>query len=97
MRGLKVASRLGHMAYSAIGLQVVQMGNPAGKAKLIGTTEIAVASLAELAMAAQVPELSPHVSIVDVMDTTPMGRSSSPLTHMAQNHWCGSRGLPQTP
>ncbi|KAG8048468.1 hypothetical protein GUJ93_ZPchr0009g2093 [Zizania palustris] len=50
--GLIVASRLGHMAYSAIGLQVVQMGNPAGKAKLIGTTEIAVASLAELAMAA---------------------------------------------
>ncbi|KAG8084453.1 hypothetical protein GUJ93_ZPchr0010g8505 [Zizania palustris] len=50
--GLIVASRLGHMAYSAIGLQVVQMGNPAGKAKLIGATEIAVASLAELAMMA---------------------------------------------
>lgn len=40
------------MAYSAIGLQVVQTGNPASKAKLIGATEIAVASLAELAMMA---------------------------------------------
>ncbi|OEL38853.1 Solute carrier family 40 member 3, chloroplastic [Dichanthelium oligosanthes] len=48
--GLIVASRLGHMAYSVIGLQVVQTGNPMGKAKLIGATEIAVASLAELAM-----------------------------------------------
>jgi iron-regulated transporter 1 len=38
------------MAYSVIGLQVVQTGNPMGKAKLIGATEIAVASLAELAM-----------------------------------------------
>ncbi|TVU18042.1 hypothetical protein EJB05_34109, partial [Eragrostis curvula] len=50
--GLIVASRVGHMAYSVIGLQVVQTGNPAGKAKLIGATEIAVASLAELAMMA---------------------------------------------
>lgn len=50
--GLIVASRLGHMAYSVIGLQVVQTGNPMGKAKLIGATEIAVASLAELAMMA---------------------------------------------
>uniref|UniRef100_A0A0E0DLL7 Solute carrier family 40 member n=1 Tax=Oryza meridionalis TaxID=40149 RepID=A0A0E0DLL7_9ORYZ len=50
--GLIVASRAGHMAYSAIGLQVVQTGNPASKAKLIGATEIAVASLAELAMMA---------------------------------------------
>ncbi|KAL5230183.1 hypothetical protein ABZP36_028959 [Zizania latifolia] len=50
--GLIVASRLGHMAYSTIGLQVVQTGNPADKAKLIGATEIAVASLAELAMMA---------------------------------------------
>uniref|UniRef100_A0A0A8XUY4 Solute carrier family 40 member n=1 Tax=Arundo donax TaxID=35708 RepID=A0A0A8XUY4_ARUDO len=49
---LIVASRLGHMAYSVIGLQVVQTGNPMGKAKLIGATEIAVASLAELAMMA---------------------------------------------
>ncbi|XP_062181409.1 solute carrier family 40 member 3, chloroplastic-like isoform X2 [Phragmites australis] len=49
---LIVASRLGHMAYSVIGLQVVQTGNPIGKAKLIGATEIAVASLAELAMMA---------------------------------------------
>nr|TKW24452.1 hypothetical protein SEVIR_3G051500v2 [Setaria viridis] len=48
--GLIVASRLGHMAYSVIGLQVVQSGNPMGKAKLIGATEIAVASLAELTM-----------------------------------------------
>uniref|UniRef100_A0A0D9ZTT6 Solute carrier family 40 member n=1 Tax=Oryza glumipatula TaxID=40148 RepID=A0A0D9ZTT6_9ORYZ len=48
----QVASRAGHMAYSAIGLQVVQTGNPASKAKLIGATEIAVASLAELAMMA---------------------------------------------
>lgn len=50
--GFIVASRLGHMAYSVIGLQVVQTGNPMGKAKLIGATEIAVASLAELAMMA---------------------------------------------
>lgn len=50
--GLIVASRLGHMAYSLIGLQVVQTGNPIGKAKLIGATEIAVASLAELGMMA---------------------------------------------
>ncbi|XP_066368580.1 solute carrier family 40 member 3, chloroplastic-like isoform X2 [Miscanthus floridulus] len=50
--GFIVASRLGHMAYSVIGLQVVQTGNPVGKAKLIGATEIAVASLAELAMMA---------------------------------------------
>ncbi|XP_040380403.1 solute carrier family 40 member 3, chloroplastic-like isoform X1 [Oryza brachyantha] len=50
--GLIVASRAGHMAYSAVGLQVVQTGNPASKAKLIGATEIAVASLAELAMMA---------------------------------------------
>lgn len=40
------------MAYSVVGLQVVQTGNPVGKAKLIGATEIAVASLAELAMMA---------------------------------------------
>jgi iron-regulated transporter 1 len=40
------------MAYSVIGLQVVQTGNPIGKAKLIGATEIAVASLAELGMMA---------------------------------------------
>ncbi|KAM3314397.1 hypothetical protein ACQJBY_033311 [Aegilops geniculata] len=50
--GLIVASRLGHMAYSVIGLQVVQTGSPVGKAKLIGATEIAVASLAELGMMA---------------------------------------------
>ena len=49
---MQVASRLGHMAYSVIGLQVVQTGNPMGKAKVIGATEIAVASLAELAMMA---------------------------------------------
>jgi len=52
MHAMQVASRLGHMAYSVIGLQVVQTGNPMGKAKLIGATEIAVASLAELAMMA---------------------------------------------
>lgn len=40
------------MAYSVIGLQVVQTGSPMGKAKLIGATEIAVASLAELGMMA---------------------------------------------
>ncbi|RLN00279.1 solute carrier family 40 member 3, chloroplastic-like [Panicum miliaceum] len=50
--GLIVSSRLGHMAYSVVSLQVVQTGNPMGKAKLIGATEIAVASLAELAMMA---------------------------------------------
>ncbi|XP_044982132.1 solute carrier family 40 member 3, chloroplastic-like isoform X2 [Hordeum vulgare subsp. vulgare] len=50
--GLIVVSRLGHMAYSVIGLQVVQTGSPMGKAKLIGATEIAVASLAELGMMA---------------------------------------------
>ena len=49
---MQVASRVGHMAYSVIGLQVVQTGNPIGKAKLIGATEIAVASLAELGMMA---------------------------------------------
>uniref|UniRef100_A0A453IGU3 Solute carrier family 40 member n=1 Tax=Aegilops tauschii subsp. strangulata TaxID=200361 RepID=A0A453IGU3_AEGTS len=52
--GLIVVSRLGHMAYSVIGLQVVQTGSPMGKAKLIGATEIAVASLAELGMMAVV-------------------------------------------
>lgn len=46
--GLIVVSRLGHMAYSVIGLQVVQTGNPMAKAKLIGATEVAVGSLAEL-------------------------------------------------
>ncbi|GJN36156.1 hypothetical protein PR202_gb24995 [Eleusine coracana subsp. coracana] len=51
---LIVASRAGHMAYSVVGLQLVQTGNPAGKAKLIGATEVAVASLAELAMMAVV-------------------------------------------
>ncbi|KAF7049659.1 hypothetical protein CFC21_058160 [Triticum aestivum] len=50
--GLIVVSRLGHMAYSVIGLQVVQTGSPIGKAKLIGATEIAIASLAELGMMA---------------------------------------------
>nr|CAB3460099.1 unnamed protein product [Digitaria exilis] len=50
--GLIVASRLGHMAYSVVSLQVVQTGNPMRKAKLIGATEIAVASLAELGMMA---------------------------------------------
>nr|CAB3463810.1 unnamed protein product [Digitaria exilis] len=50
--GLIVASRLGHMAYSVVSLQVVQTGNPMGKAKLIGATEIGVASLAELGMMA---------------------------------------------
>ena len=44
---MQVASRLGHMAYSVVSLQVVQTGNPMGKAKLIGATEIAVASLAK--------------------------------------------------
>ncbi|XP_009609098.1 solute carrier family 40 member 3, chloroplastic isoform X1 [Nicotiana tabacum] len=47
---LVVLSRLGHMSYDVIGQQILQTGIPASKANLIGTTEVAVASLAESIM-----------------------------------------------
>ncbi|PKA62997.1 Solute carrier family 40 member 2, chloroplastic [Apostasia shenzhenica] len=47
---LIVLSRLGHMSYDVVGTQILQTGIPASKANLIGTTEISIASLAELAM-----------------------------------------------
>ncbi|XP_010259256.1 PREDICTED: solute carrier family 40 member 3, chloroplastic-like isoform X2 [Nelumbo nucifera] len=47
---LIVLSRLGHMLYEVIGAQILQTGIPASKANLIGTTEVSVASLAELVM-----------------------------------------------
>lgn len=46
----QVLSRLGHMSYDVIGQQILQTGIPASKANLIGTTEVAVASLAESIM-----------------------------------------------
>ncbi|KAK4427597.1 Solute carrier family 40 member 3, chloroplastic [Sesamum alatum] len=47
---LIVLSRLGHMSYDVVGSQILQTGIPASKVNLIGTTEIAVASLAESVM-----------------------------------------------
>ncbi|KAE8010331.1 hypothetical protein FH972_006708 [Carpinus fangiana] len=47
---LIVLSRLGHMSYDVVGAQILQTGIPSGKANLIGTTEVAVASLAESVM-----------------------------------------------
>ncbi|KAL8061528.1 hypothetical protein ABFX02_02G091800 [Erythranthe guttata] len=47
---LIVLSRLGHMSYDVVGAQILQTGIPASKVNLIGTTEVAVASLAESAM-----------------------------------------------
>ncbi|XWS64441.1 hypothetical protein CRYUN_Cryun05aG0004100 [Craigia yunnanensis] len=47
---LIVLSRLGHMSYDIVGAQILQTGIPSSKANLIGTTEIAVASLAESLM-----------------------------------------------
>ncbi|KAG2695800.1 hypothetical protein I3760_07G029400 [Carya illinoinensis] len=47
---LIVISRLGHMSYDVVGAQILQTGIPSGKANLIGTTEVAVASLAESVM-----------------------------------------------
>ncbi|XP_041018159.1 solute carrier family 40 member 3, chloroplastic [Juglans microcarpa x Juglans regia] len=47
---LIVISRLGHMSYDIVGAQILQTGIPSGKANLIGTTEVAVASLAESVM-----------------------------------------------
>lgn len=45
-----ILSRLGHMSYDVVGAQILQTGIPSSKANLIGTTEIAVASLAESVM-----------------------------------------------
>ncbi|QCE07261.1 solute carrier family 40 [Vigna unguiculata] len=47
---LIILSRLGHMSYDVVGAQILQTGIPSSKANLIGTTEIAVASLAESIM-----------------------------------------------
>ncbi|KAM6597781.1 hypothetical protein CsatA_008305 [Cannabis sativa] len=47
---LKVLSRVGHMSYDVVGAQILQTGIPSSKANLIGTTEVAVASLAESTM-----------------------------------------------
>ncbi|XP_072983073.1 solute carrier family 40 member 2, chloroplastic-like [Typha latifolia] len=47
---LIVLSRLGHMAYSVIGLQILQTGIPVAKVNLIGATELSLASLAEFVM-----------------------------------------------
>lgn len=47
---LIVLSRLGHMSYDVVGSQILQTGIPSCKANLLGTTEVSVASLAELIM-----------------------------------------------
>ncbi|KAJ0976351.1 hypothetical protein J5N97_018316 [Dioscorea zingiberensis] len=47
---MEVLSRLGHMSYDVVGTQILQTGIPTNKANLIGTTEISIASLAELVM-----------------------------------------------
>uniref|UniRef100_A0A2N9EPM5 Solute carrier family 40 member n=1 Tax=Fagus sylvatica TaxID=28930 RepID=A0A2N9EPM5_FAGSY len=47
---LIVLSRLGHMSYDVVGAQILQTAIPSSKANIIGTTEVAVASLAESAM-----------------------------------------------
>ncbi|KAK6139409.1 hypothetical protein DH2020_026847 [Rehmannia glutinosa] len=47
---LIVLSRLGHMSYDVVGAQILQTGIPASKVNLIGTTEVAVASMAESIM-----------------------------------------------
>lgn len=47
---LQILSRLGHMSYDVVGAQIIQTGIPSSKANLIGTTEVAVASLAESIM-----------------------------------------------
>ncbi|XP_050381132.1 solute carrier family 40 member 3, chloroplastic [Argentina anserina] len=47
---LIVLSRLGHMSYDVVAAQILQTGIPPSKVNIIGTTEVAVASLAESAM-----------------------------------------------
>ncbi|XP_057425564.1 solute carrier family 40 member 3, chloroplastic [Lotus japonicus] len=47
---LIIMSRLGHMSYDVVAAQILQTGIPSSKANLIGTTEVAVASLAESIM-----------------------------------------------
>ncbi|KAI3445428.1 hypothetical protein Pfo_002093 [Paulownia fortunei] len=47
---LIVLSRLGHMSYNVVGAQILQTGIPASKVNLIGTTEVAIASMAESVM-----------------------------------------------
>ncbi|KAL4636589.1 hypothetical protein ACB092_03G019900 [Castanea dentata] len=47
---LIVLSRLGHMSYDVVGAQILQTAIPSSKANIIGTTEVAVASLAESVM-----------------------------------------------
>lgn len=47
---MQVLSRLGHMSYDVVGAQILQTAIPSSKANIIGTTEVAVASLAESAM-----------------------------------------------
>ncbi|KAM1051734.1 hypothetical protein FF1_033289 [Malus domestica] len=47
---LIVLSRLGHMSYDVVAAQILQTGIPSSKANIIGTTEVAVASLAEFTM-----------------------------------------------
>ncbi|TQD73490.1 hypothetical protein C1H46_040985 [Malus baccata] len=48
--GEQVLSRLGHMSYDVVAAQILQTGIPSSKANIIGTTEVAVASLAEFTM-----------------------------------------------
>ncbi|CAA0834651.1 Solute carrier family 40 member 3- chloroplastic [Striga hermonthica] len=47
---LIVLSRLGRMSYDVVGAQILQTGIPPSKVNLIGTTELAVASMAESIM-----------------------------------------------
>lgn len=47
---MQVLSRLGHMSYDVVAAQILQTGIPPSKVNIIGTTEVAVASLAESAM-----------------------------------------------
>lgn len=47
---MQVLSRLGHMSYDVVGVQILQAGIPPSKANLIGTTEVSIASLAESVM-----------------------------------------------
>ena len=47
---MQVLSRLGHMSYDVVGAQILQTAIPSSKANIIGTTEVAVASLAESVM-----------------------------------------------
>ena len=47
---LQVISRLGYWAYDMVDAQIFQTAIPATQANLVGTTEVSLASLAELVM-----------------------------------------------